>query len=249
MENGDLLTDLGERSGDIALQCSETAGFLGELTRRIQTDSARLGELQSNMETLAVSQNESVLAAQELSLTARRAGIIIAEGHEAIGRSLGQITELIENVTGLEGHLRQFLAVIEAVGGISEELGAIARQTRLLGVNAAIEAARGGEATQGFAVVADEIRRLAGQAGESAASVGDKLGQLDRDARQLIGGVEANILRGRDVGSHIDTLRVSMAEIASLVTQFGERSDTIVTCTDEAIISPWPKKAPKRYRR
>ena len=234
MENGDLLTDLGERSGDIALQCSETAGFLGELTRRIQTDSARLGELQSNMETLAVSQNESVLAAQELSLTARRAGIIIAEGHEAIGRSLGQITELIENVTGLEGHLRQFLAVIEAVGGISEELGAIARQTRLLGVNAAIEAARGGEATQGFAVVADEIRRLAGQAGESAASVGDKLGQLDRDARQLIGGVEANILRGRDVGSHIDTLRVSMAEIASLVTQFGERSDTIVTCTDEA---------------
>ncbi|WP_327752191.1 methyl-accepting chemotaxis protein [Sphingobium sp. SJ10-10] len=234
MENGDLLTDLGERSGDIALQCSETAGFLGELTRRIQADSAHLVELQSTMETLAISQNESVLAAQELSLTARRAGTIIAQGHETIGRSLGQITELIENVTGLEGHLRQFLDVIETVGDISDQLGAIARQTRLLGVNAAIEAARGGEATQGFAVVADEIRRLAGQAGESAASVGDKLGQLDRDARQLIGGVEANILRGRDVGSHIDTLRISMAEIASLVTQFGARSDTIVTCTDEA---------------
>ncbi|WP_197707423.1 methyl-accepting chemotaxis protein [Sphingobium sp. LB126] len=229
-----MLTDLGERSGDIALQCSETAGFLGELTRRIQADSARLDELQSNMEALAVSQNESVLAAQELSLTARRAGKIIAEGHDAITLSLGQVTELIENVTGLEGHLRQFLDVIETVGGISEELGAIARQTRLLGVNAAIEAARGGEATQGFAVVADEIRRLAGQAGESAASVGDKLGQLDRDARQLIGGVEANITRGHDVGAHIDTLRISMAEIASLVTQFGDRSDTIVTCTDEA---------------
>lgn len=216
------------------MQCSETAGFLSELTRRIQADSTCLTELQSNMEALAVSQNESVLAAQELSLTARRAGKIIAEGHEAITLSLGQVTELIENVTGLEGDLRQFLEVIEAVGGISEELGTIARQTRLLGVNAAIEAARGGAATQGFAVVADEIRRLAGQAGESAASVGDKLGQLDRDARQLIGGVEANINRGRGVGAHIDTLRISMAEIASLVTQFGDRSDTIVTCTDEA---------------
>jgi len=116
LENGDLLTDLGERSGDIALQCSETAGFLGELTRRIHEDSAHLGELQSTMQALAVSQNESVLAAQELSLTARRAGQIIAQGHEAIGRSLGQVTELIENVTGLEGHLRQFLSVIELKG-------------------------------------------------------------------------------------------------------------------------------------
>lgn len=229
-----MLTDLGERSGDIALQCSETAGFLGELTRRIRNDSAHLDELQSTMEALAVSQNESVLAAQELSLTARRAGKIIAEGHDAITLSIGQVAELVENVTGLEGHLRQFLQVIETIGDISGQLGAIARQTRLLGVNAAIEAARGGEATQGFAVVAEEIRRLAGQAGESAASVGDKLGQLDRDARQLIGGVEANIVRGRDAGAHIDTLRVSMAEIASLVTQFGERSDSIVTCTDEA---------------
>ncbi|MBA4754414.1 MAG: methyl-accepting chemotaxis protein [Sphingobium sp.] len=229
-----MLADLGERSGDIALQCSETAGFLSELNLRIQQDSARLSDLQANMDTLAASQNESVAAAQELSLTARRAGRIIAEGHAAITLSLGEVAGLVEHVTGLEGHLRQFLSVIEAVGDISDELGTIARQTRLLGINAAIEAARGGEATQGFAVVADEIRRLAGQAGESAASVGDKLGLLDRDARRLIGGVEANIVRGRDVGTHIDRLRMSMAEIASLVTQFAERSDAIVTCTDEA---------------
>lgn len=234
LENRDLLADLGERSGDIALQCSETAGFLSELNRRIQQDSARLSDLQANMDTLASSQNESVAAAQELSLTARRAGRIIADGHQVITLSLGEVAGLVEHVTGLEGHLRQFLSVIEAVGDISDELGAIARQTRLLGINAAIEAARGGEATQGFAVVADEIRRLAGQAGESAASVGDKLGQLDRDARRLIGGVEANIVRGRDVGTHIDRLRLSMAEIASLVTQFAERSDAIMTCTDEA---------------
>jgi methyl-accepting chemotaxis protein len=229
-----LLADLGERSGDIALQCSETAGYLGALNRHIQEDVARLGDLTANMDRLASSQAESVMAAQELSLTARRAGRIVADGHQVIGLSLGEVSSLVEHVTGLDGHLRRFLTVIEAVGGISEQLGAIARQTRLLGVNAAIEAARGGAATQGFAVVAEEIRRLAGQASESAASVGDKLGQLDRDARALIGGVEANIGRGREVGTHIDRLRGSLAEIASLVTQFGERSESIVACTDAA---------------
>ena len=234
MENRDLLADLGERSGDIALQCSETAGYLSRLNRRIQMDSARLSDLQTNMDMLASSQNESVAAAQELSLTARRAERIIADGHDVITLSLGEVAGLVDHVTGMEGHLRQFLTVIEAVGDISDQLGAIARQTRLLGINAAIEAARGGEATQGFAVVADEIRRLAGQAGESAASVGDKLGQLDREARSLIGGVESNIVRGRDVGGHIDRLRMTMADIASLVTQFGERSGAIVACTDAA---------------
>lgn len=229
-----MLSELGERSGDIALRCSEAAGFLGTLSQRISDDSLHLAELQSNMATLSDNQGESVAAAHQLSLTARRAGTIIAQGNAVAGLSLNEVAGLIAHVTGLEAHLHRFLAVIEAVGGISDELGAIARQTRLLGVNAAIEAARGGEATQGFAVVADEIRRLAGQAGESAASVGDKLGQLDRDARGLIGGVEANITRGRDVGAHIDTLRAAMAEIASLIVQFQERSQSIVACTDAA---------------
>ena len=93
------------------MQCSETAGFLSELNRRIQQDSARLSDLQANMNTLASSQNESVAAAQELSLTARRAGRIIADGHEVITLSLGEVAGLVEHVTGLEGHLRQFLSV------------------------------------------------------------------------------------------------------------------------------------------
>ncbi|WP_336961322.1 methyl-accepting chemotaxis protein [Sphingobium aquiterrae] len=229
-----MLADLGERSGDIALQCSETAGFLGEVNARIRADAGQLNGLHADMAVLDSSHDESVNAAQELGLTARRAGTIITDGHEAAALSLEEVSRLIAHVTGLEGHLRRFLSVIEAVGGISDELAMIARQTRMLGVNAAIEAARGGEDARGFAVVADEIRRLAEQSGASAASVNDKLGQLDGDARALIEGVEANIARGHGVSAHIDTLRTTLTEIASLVGQFQERSDAILGCTDAA---------------
>jgi methyl-accepting chemotaxis protein len=234
LEKHDLLTDLGERSGDIALQCSEAAGFLGEVTASIKSDVRSLSALQADMTLLSDSQSESVGAARELGATATRAGHIITAGHRSAALSLEEVSGLIAHVTGLEDQLRRFLSVIEAVGGISDELGAIARQTRLLGLNAAIEAARGGAEAQGFAVVADEVRRLAEQASGSAGSVTEKLAQLDRDARNLIGGIEANIVRGRGASAHIDTLRTSLTEIASLVTQFQQRSDAIIACTDAA---------------
>lgn len=186
------------------------------------------------MEALSANQAESGVAALELRVTAQKAERIIADGNEAAALSLNEVAGLIAHVTGLEVHLRGFLSVIEAVGGISDELGAVAHQTRMLGVNAAIEAARGGEATQGFAVVADEIRRLAAQAGESARSVREKLDQLDSNARGLMRGVEANIQRGREAGSHIDDMRTMMTEVSSLVTQFQQRSHSIAACTEEA---------------
>ncbi len=107
--------------------------------------------------------------------------------------SLDDFSALVSYVTGLEEKLHVFLDIIGTVGTISEELGAIARQTRMLGINAAVEAARGGEATKGFAVVADEIRHLANRATDSTASVSEQLGELDMSARELISGVAASI--------------------------------------------------------
>lgn len=229
-----LLADLGERSGDIALQCSETAGFLNQLNRSIQDDIGRLADLEKTMASLAAAHEESGVAAQQLRTTAHRAEKIVADGHRAASRSLDEVSALIAHVTGLEGKLRSFLNTIEMVGSVSDELSAIARQTRLLGVNAAIEAARGGAATQGFAVVADEIRKLATKAGDSSHSVGKTLRQLDNDARMLISGVESNIALGHDAGDHIDDLRIVMADFSGLVVQFQERSHAIVHCTDAA---------------
>lgn len=234
MTTDELLANLGEQSAELALQCSETGGFLGQLNHQIQAEAQRLAHLKANMDSLAANQAESGVAAQELLGTAASAEDILSRSNDAAASSLDRLAGLIEGVVGLESQLREFLENIAAVGGISHSLKRITDQTQILGLNARIEAARGGEATRGFAVVADEIRGLAAQAAQFTNTVEARLGQLEKAARGLIGGVEANIASGRETGGTIDGLRVSLSEMAAVVVQFKGRSHAIAECTANA---------------
>lgn len=234
MTTDELLANLGEQSAELAVQCSETGGFLGQLNHQIEAEAQRLAHLKANMDALAANQAESGVAAQELLGTAASAEDILSRSNHAAEISLDRLAGLIEGVVGLESQLREFLENIAAVGGISHSLKRITDQTQILGLNARIEAARGGEATRGFAVVADEIRGLAAQAAQFTGTVETKIGQLDRAARGLIGGVEANIASGRETGGTIDGLRVSLSEMAAVVVQFKGRSHAIAECTASA---------------
>jgi methyl-accepting chemotaxis protein len=234
MTTEDLLSNLGEQSAELAVQCSETGGFLGQLNHQIQAEAQRLAHLKANMDSLAANQAESGVAAQELLGTAVSAEDILSRSNHAAEISLDRLAGLIEGVVGLESQLREFLENIAAVGGISHSLKRITDQTQILGLNARIEAARGGEATRGFAVVADEIRGLAAQAAQFTGTVETKIGQLEKAARGLIGGVEANIAGGRETGGAIDGLRASLSEMAAVVVQFKGRSHAIAECTASA---------------
>jgi methyl-accepting chemotaxis protein len=228
------LADLGESCGDMALQCSDVAGFIATLNQRIQQGARRLADVQGSMNELAANQSQSNAADEALQRTAAEAQTVIAQGNAIMATSLDDFSALVSYVTGLEEKLQHFLAIIGSVGAISEELGAIARQTRMLGINAAVEAARGGEATKGFAIVAQEIRHLANRATDSTTSVTEQLGDLDQSARELISGVTSSIAMGRETGGQIDRLREAIGQVSVLVTQFQSCSTAIARCNNES---------------
>jgi methyl-accepting chemotaxis protein len=229
-----LLAELGEQSGDISLQCSATGGFLGQLNRQIEAEAERLVTLNDCMASLDAHHLESRQAAEELLLTANVAQGTLAKGNEVAARSLGKISELIGEVTALEGELQALIENIGSIGGISKTMNEIARQTRTLGFNARLEAERGGEAAKPFAVIADEIRRLATITADSSNIVAGRIAELEQSARRLIGGVEQNIARGRQTSGDLDSLRGTLADMAAFVTQFHGRSDAIAQCTDKS---------------
>jgi methyl-accepting chemotaxis protein len=219
-----LLAELGEKAGDMALACSDAAGFLVRLDRSIAQEGPVLEELTLQMDSLTGHQRACDEASCELQRTADYADRILVQGHRAAETSLADLATLVEDVIGLDEQLHGLLTILEAVGTISEQMGRIASQTRMLGLNASIEAARGGEATKGFAVVADEVRRLAVDANESAANVSGQVDRLNQGARAIIARVKENVVVAGKASGEIDHLRGAMSETAALVSQFRQRS-------------------------
>lgn len=234
MSGNQLLAELGEQSGDIALQCSDTAGFLGRLNRLVQSEMSRLSALEANMDRLGENHEATSQAAAELRATGITAQDILSRGNAAANHSLDEIAALLLGVASLEVKLTEFLERIEAVHGISRTLKRLSEQSQILGLNASIEAARGGEQATGFGVVATEMRRLSAEVEQSSKQVGSELGELDVSARELIDAVRGHISEGQQASGHVDALKSNLTEMAALVAQFHERSTAIAGCTVRA---------------
>ena len=165
-----------------------------EATQIMYTDQSKLTDgVATAIEELSASAREISSNAANASALATDANNEVSKGHSTLSSNISSIKTLATNMQKAELEIENLEQHTTSIGQVLEVIKGVSEQTNLLALNAAIEAARAGEAGRGFAVVADEVRQLARRTQESTQEIEVTIAQLQQGAASVVEAMKSSL--------------------------------------------------------
>jgi methyl-accepting chemotaxis protein len=187
-----MTLNLRELIGGISDSVTQIASAAEELSAVTEQTSAGVNSQKVETDQVATAMHQMTATVQEVARNAEEASEAAVaadqqarEGDKVVNEAIAQIERLASEVGHSTEAMGELKRESDKIGSVLDVIKSVAQQTNLLALNAAIEAARAGEAGRGFAVVADEVRSLAQRTQKSTEEIEELIAGLQNGTQQV----------------------------------------------------------------
>ncbi|MDD1022051.1 methyl-accepting chemotaxis protein [Pseudomonas sp. TNT2022 ID1048] len=233
-----------EKLRDTLQRISGSAGQLASAAEELNSvtdESARgLTRQDNEIEQAATAVNEMTSAVEEVARNAVSTSEASQNATQSAGDGRDKVQETVSAIERMTGDVQDTASLIGELANESRDIGKVldvirglADQTNLLALNAAIEAARAGEAGRGFAVVADEVRALAHRTQQSTSEIERMIGSIQSGTEQAVESMRNSTERADSTLNIARSAGQSLDTINSAINEINERNLVIASAAEE----------------
>lgn len=219
---------------------SQLTTLVGQVSDQAHRSEQAMERQRHETDQVATAINEMSSAAQEVARSAQGASVAAQKTDEegqlakrVVDGSIQQIHALVSDIrnsgTSLDSLQQDVTSIVSVLGVIRS----IADQTNLLALNAAIEAARAGEAGRGFAVVADEVRALASRTQQSTQEIQSMIDRLQQGTDQAVQAMRRSSEAGDGTSAQANQAGTSLDTMAQLIGTINSMNAQIASAAEE----------------
>ncbi len=226
------------------IQISDSSTQLAATSEEMHavTEDASKGLLRQNdeIEMAATAVNEMSSAVDEVASNASGASTAAAQtsktamaGRGKVDETVSAINLMVSNVESTSTSVRGLAGMATDISKVLDVIRAIAQQTNLLALNAAIEAARAGEAGRGFAVVADEVRALAHRTQQSTSEIEQMISTIQTGSNEAVTSMDQTSQQAGKTLALAQSAGLALLEITESIGHINDRNVQIATAAEE----------------
>lgn len=222
-------------SGELGIRTLDLQADIAALAGRVTAQATTIDDVGSDANILAGDVENVAAAALESRNDTAAAERVIEDSTARLNAAIGNVVELIEQVSHIHDGLGSFNTALSEVGYISASINVIARQTNLLALNATIEAARAGSAGSGFAVVASEVKKLAGETASATKRIEQSVATLTGEAGGMLKRIGEGVEKAQSAHRGAKGIETLVDQLRALMQGLERNGDSVADRVDSMV--------------